>query len=350
MTNIFHVDFYPKDFMLDTQRQTNEQRGAYIQIISAMMAHNGAIDDDNKWLSNLCNCSVRKFDALKKELVEGGFITIWDRKIYQKRALEEVEKAQKRSEKASKSARKLHEKTPKTPRKSDENEQELNKNNDLTSASHQTPDTNIKDIPKGISKKTPLALMPCANETRFDEFWELYPRQRRGKKENAFKAYNTALEEKRATEEEIINGVKAYRNSDEVANGYAKGAAAWLNDDRWGNDYSITATGKHQAPENSRGSYFDRIASASSKIASSGVEENGSGYAEDFIDTDIDEAGKGYGGALQEASIESRHSSSCFAIGSSQTHQRGSKASRFSSGRYSQSFAGRNGVTDIPCD
>ena len=145
MTNIFHVDFYPKDFMLDTQRQTNEQRGAYIQIISAMMAHNGAIDDDNKWLSNLCNCSVRKFDTLKKELVKGEFISISDGKIYQKRALEEVEKAQKRSEKATKNARKRHEKPPKTSGKSDENEPEFNENNNLGSASHQLPDTRHKD-------------------------------------------------------------------------------------------------------------------------------------------------------------------------------------------------------------
>jgi|GEM_PF-4822005 len=117
-----------------------------------LMAHNGAIDDDSKWLSNLCNCSVRKLDALKKELVQGKFITVLDGKIYQKRALEEVKKAQERSEKASKNARKRHEKPPKTSGKSDEKEHDLNKNNDLGSASHQTPNTNTKDIPNGISK------------------------------------------------------------------------------------------------------------------------------------------------------------------------------------------------------
>ena len=75
----------------------------------------------------------------------------------------------------------------------------------------------------------------------FNEFWELFPKQRIGNKEKAKNSYLKALKEKRATIEEIQNGVEKYAVSDEATkNGgqFAKGCAAWLNDDRWKNDYS----------------------------------------------------------------------------------------------------------------
>jgi hypothetical protein len=84
-----------------------------------------------------------------------------------------------------------------------------------------------REVEKKIQKK----------ENRFDEFWRLYPKQRAGSKEKARAAYEKAI--KRASEDEIIEGCEAYSKSSEVLNGYAKGAAAWLNDDRWASDYAI---------------------------------------------------------------------------------------------------------------
>lgn len=72
----------------------------------------------------------------------------------------------------------------------------------------------------------------------FDYFWEQYPRQRRGNKAKAKSAYLRALKEHRATDEAIADGLQRYIHSAEVANGYAKGAEAWLNDDRWKSDYT----------------------------------------------------------------------------------------------------------------
>ena len=69
----------------------------------------------------------------------------------------------------------------------------------------------------------------------FEKFWELYPKQRRGGKENAYRAYLKALT--KTTKEIVYDGVQAYCHSDEVARGFAKGAAAWLNDERWSSDY-----------------------------------------------------------------------------------------------------------------
>jgi hypothetical protein len=73
----------------------------------------------------------------------------------------------------------------------------------------------------------------------FDIFWELYPRQRRGDKTKSYDAYCKALE--KDTPENILDGLKDYSKSDEVAKGYAKGCQAWLNDSRWLNDYNVGA-------------------------------------------------------------------------------------------------------------
>lgn len=69
----------------------------------------------------------------------------------------------------------------------------------------------------------------------FDEFWEMFPRQRRGSKEKAHRAWLKALT--RSSAGDIMIGLRDYVASDEVRDGFSKGAAAWLNDDRWASDY-----------------------------------------------------------------------------------------------------------------
>jgi hypothetical protein len=59
----------------------------------------------------------------------------------------------------------------------------------------------------------------------------------------AFNAYLKATQ--RASEEEINEAVIRYAGSDEVARGYAKGAAAWLNDDRWKSIYRAPGLSGH---------------------------------------------------------------------------------------------------------
>lgn len=234
MSDIFHVDFYAKDWLLDTQRLTLEERGAFIQIVAAIYHRGEAVEFDTQWLSSLLNCSKRKADSVVTALHEKGFIYITEEgKITQKRAAEELQKAQKRRENAVKNARKSHENSSKNERKSDEKEGELKENKDLDSASHQTPDTRHQYkppiVPHDETEKPP---------DKFIEFWKVYPKQRAGSAKKARMAWNSALIEERATEEEIIDGARRYANSHEVARGFAKGAAAWLNDDRWTSDYS----------------------------------------------------------------------------------------------------------------
>lgn len=72
----------------------------------------------------------------------------------------------------------------------------------------------------------------------FEEFWKVYPKQRAGNKDKALTTYIRVLKEGRASVEKLLSSVKAYANSEEVKNGYAKGCQAWLNDDRFNVNYS----------------------------------------------------------------------------------------------------------------
>lgn len=74
----------------------------------------------------------------------------------------------------------------------------------------------------------------------FEKFWSIYPKQRAGSKEKAYKSFCKAINENRATEEQIIKSTELYANSDEVKMGYAKGCSAWLNDDRFNVQYNTT--------------------------------------------------------------------------------------------------------------
>lgn len=65
----------------------------------------------------------------------------------------------------------------------------------------------------------------------FLKFWDLYPHTHRGNKQKLWNAYKRVLVQKRATEEQILNGLEKYKLSRRVADGYIKGGEAWLNND-----------------------------------------------------------------------------------------------------------------------
>lgn len=74
-------------------------------------------------------------------------------------------------------------------------------------------------------------------KTSFDEFWSKYPKQRAGSKSKAFSSYCRVIKEKRCTVEKLLEVCVKYAQSEEVKRGFAKGCAAWLNDDRFNNEY-----------------------------------------------------------------------------------------------------------------
>lgn len=73
----------------------------------------------------------------------------------------------------------------------------------------------------------------------FDLFWKEYPKKRAGNSKKAYKAYCEVINEGRADVEKLLQAVKDYAQSEEVAKGFAKGCAAWLNDDRFNCEYKL---------------------------------------------------------------------------------------------------------------
>ncbi|WP_424244361.1 hypothetical protein Dip510_001624 [Elusimicrobium posterum] len=75
----------------------------------------------------------------------------------------------------------------------------------------------------------------------FVQFWNVYPKGRAGSKEKAANAFFNALDRHKKeglTAERIIFGATVYAKSNEGTGPYVKGAAAWLNDDRFLIDYA----------------------------------------------------------------------------------------------------------------
>ncbi len=99
----------------------------------------------------------------------------------------------------------------------------------------------IKKEPKGSKRISEI------DSARFLEFWHVFPKQRAGSRERAFTAWNHAINRGNGSQV-IIEGAIAYAESEEVLRGYAKGAAAWLNDDRWTVNYR-QGPGKPQTTE-----------------------------------------------------------------------------------------------------
>lgn len=103
---------------------------------------------------------------------------------------------------------------------------------------HTETETDTETEIKEIQKKADSVEKQSAIEIAFDQFWTVFPKQRIGNKDKARSAFIAAVKRTGTSAEQIIEKSKDYARSNEVARGYAKGAAAWLNDDRFLIDYA----------------------------------------------------------------------------------------------------------------
>ena len=259
LERVFRVDFYPHDWLTQTSRMTLEQRGVFIQICAMIYANKGAIENDPAWIGNLANCSPRLARSIINQLVADGSLQFQGSKI-----------SQKRCENVLKTKRTHFENSAKGGRKSSEIRGEFNENNDITSSegvsSLHTPSPSPSPSPKeedNIEGETPENLTKVNEEKEigFFDFWEAFPRQRRGSRDKALAAYKSAL--KRAGKDAINDATRKYAESDEVKRGFAKGAAAWLHDDRWTVDYGTQPNRAGQNQQTKRTGYSDTIGEAS---------------------------------------------------------------------------------------
>lgn len=106
-------------------------------------------------------------------------------------------------------------------------------NNDTKTSSNN--DT-LKRNKETISKEITLQKNPTPNKSaysfEFESFWSSYPAK--VGKGVAFKSFKKAI--KKASIDEIMNGLDDYVNSKKVADGFICNPATWLNQERWSDE------------------------------------------------------------------------------------------------------------------
>ncbi|MDX2277673.1 MAG: DUF1376 domain-containing protein [Hyphomonadaceae bacterium] len=99
---------YHSEALVSMLGLTPEQRGVYNTIIDLCYARRGPLRDDDATVANSCNCDVRMYRRIKRELIALDRIKVDEDAgtIYDARAIAELVKAQVFSETQAKRARK----------------------------------------------------------------------------------------------------------------------------------------------------------------------------------------------------------------------------------------------------
>lgn len=229
MTNIHSINWRPKEWLEDTSNLTPEERGVYDTIMMIMYARNDSyIDDDDKWLSNRCNCSSRKLRSIKKSLIEKDFIQLSGSKIHQKTVESELNFARTRIESAMKAGRKSAELRCKSSKINDliSTGTKVGVATNTDTDTDTNTDSNKRDIPKGIPKKKKNNHL-----SEFEDFWKTYPRRGTESKKMTLASWKKAMD--KTTPDIIMKSLEGYIQMDDVIKGYQVQANRWLERESW---------------------------------------------------------------------------------------------------------------------
>ena len=92
---------FPDNFIAGTVGLTLEEKGAYSLLLDLMYVRSGPVPDEPRYIAGVCNCSVRKWNAIRARLLDLGKITIVGGFLTNHRAEEEIEIARKISREAA---------------------------------------------------------------------------------------------------------------------------------------------------------------------------------------------------------------------------------------------------------
>lgn len=112
---------FPDNFIGGTAELTLEEKGAYSLALDLIYSRGGPIADEPRWIAGVCNCSVRKWKAIRERLLALGKLVAGDGKLWNERALSELEKAHKQAEKLAENGSKGGDKSAQTRRAAKEN-------------------------------------------------------------------------------------------------------------------------------------------------------------------------------------------------------------------------------------
>lgn len=104
---------FPDNFIAGTVGLTLEEKGAYSLVLDLMYVRGGPVPDEPRYIAGVCNCSVRKWNAIREKLIAIGKLHVVDGYLTNERAEKEIENAlkdaQERAENGAKGGNKTAE-------------------------------------------------------------------------------------------------------------------------------------------------------------------------------------------------------------------------------------------------
>jgi uncharacterized protein YdaU (DUF1376 family) len=241
--------FYVGDYVRDTARLTTEGHGAYLLLMLDYWA-NGAPPDDDETLSSIARLSLDAWLKLRQKLAP--FFQIADGKWMHKRIEKEREIAQEKHEKrvnAGKAGGEAKAKNkqcssnaspelPALPYQSQPQPQPLK---EALSRSKYRP-VSAPD-PDQIDLEEDIAAAPKRKPSRFDEFWQAYPRRDGPNPRQPAEKKFSALVKSGIDPEFLIGEVRKFAGAESsrgnVGTRFIPQAVTWLNQQRWADHAAV---------------------------------------------------------------------------------------------------------------
>jgi len=264
------LDWYKRDpiaFLDAIQGLGPELIGAYAVIIDLLYARSGETMRDDRHLSGIMGCSIRKATALTDQLLDLGKITFHDGFITNSRAKSEAKSKRQLSEVRSEHGRtggensaisrenkRLAEALAASKVQAEKRrEEESIKKERVSPTALVSEDTIDQDFPsmfadqkEPVKKTNPLE--------HFQDFWDAYP-HRNGKKSNrggAEKKFAAAIKAG-VTIDQIAAGVSDMMRDPDVGRGFGRMAETWLNQKGWQDEIPTEGTQNGQPNRNQNG-------------------------------------------------------------------------------------------------
>lgn len=152
---------FPDNFIAGTAGLTLEEKGAYSLVLDLIYVRGGPIPDEPRYIAGVCNCSVRKWTAIRARLIETKKIVVVDGHLTNARAEKELENA-------AKDARELAENGAKGGNKTAEKQRAASKNKHLGAAPVQHARATLNQYQDSILKKINPILKERPIETSVD--------------------------------------------------------------------------------------------------------------------------------------------------------------------------------------
>lgn len=130
---------YPRDFIEGTVGMSFELKGAYRLVLDLIYMQGGNLPDDERYISGLLGCTIRKWKSFRAELVARGKIQVNGEFLTNERAVSELETLRKLTDKQS------------------ENRSKPNKNKEIKSPSlnHTEPEPDTEATLSSVAEAPP---------------------------------------------------------------------------------------------------------------------------------------------------------------------------------------------------